>query len=85
MFGPEMQSNGKTIDEQRLDELEALFPTLAEGVFIAAYRQALRSGCSVVVSEHDRIIEIFPDGRRELLKLITPPSPARPGQKYKTS
>lgn len=66
--------------EAEIEKLEAVFTAAARGVFANAYEQAIQSGLSVVISIDDKIVEVFPDGKKRLIKMITPPTPCIPGQ-----
>jgi hypothetical protein len=68
--------------EKQLLEMEAAFPKMAGAAFANAYKRALASGHSVLRSEHGAIYEVFPDGRRKLVKKIAPPSSIKPGTKF---
>ncbi len=70
-----------TSDDQRIEELESSFPEASGVAFSKAYDLAIKAGLSVVVSDNGAIYEVFPDGKRRLVKTITPPSPAQPGRK----
>jgi hypothetical protein len=67
--------------ENKIKELEDLFPSLSGITFSEACKQALASGQSVMQSEHGVIYEIFPDGTRRRVKEIEPPTPVIPGSK----
>ena len=64
-----------------IEKLETQFPTVSGSAFATAREQVLASGQSVLQSEHGCIYEVFPDGRRVLLKQIEPPIPAVSGSK----
>lgn len=70
-------------DECRLDYLESQIPAASGEVFSLAYTKTIQAGLSVIVSENGAIYEVFPDGRRQLVKTIAPPAKAQPGQKIK--
>ncbi len=61
-------------DDKTIEALEDKFPSLSGSAFSAAYRETLKSGLSVMVVVGDKIYEVFPDGRREERKQITPPT-----------
>lgn len=67
--------------ENNIEELENQFPALSGAAFAAARERVLASGNSVLQSEQGHIYEIFPDGRRVLLKNIEPPTPNASGRK----
>lgn len=76
-----MPHNPLSSDDQRIEQLESSFPAASGVAFANAYNLAIKAGLSVVVSENGAIYEVFPDGRRTLVKTVTPPSPAQPGRK----
>lgn len=61
------------ISEASIEYLENHIPELADAAFRQAYWQALAAGSSVLVSENGRIVEVFPDGNRKLIKQIAKP------------
>jgi hypothetical protein len=69
------------LTEKALDYLEAHIPELAEVAFKQAYWAALASGSSVLVSENGRLVEVFPDGKRKVIKKLTPWISVMRGQK----
>ena len=68
-------------EKNNLEVLENQFPAVSGSAFAAARDQVLASGQSVLQSEQGFIYEVFPDGRRVLVKTIEPPSSAEPGSK----
>lgn len=54
--------------------LENQIPEASGSAFAAARERVLASGQSVLVSEYDVIYRLFPDGRREVVKHIEPPT-----------
>lgn len=67
--------------ENHIEKLENQFPAASGPAFAAAREHALASGQSVMQSEGGAIYEIFPDGRRKLVKRIEPPIPDVCGRK----
>lgn len=67
--------------ENQIEILENEFPAASGRAFAAARQQTLASGQSVLQSEQGNIFEVFPDGRRVLVKKIDPPSSDVPGRK----
>ena len=55
-------------DERHMEQLERDFPAASGMAFAKAYDQAIQAGLSVLVSKNGSIYEVFPDGRRELVK-----------------
>jgi hypothetical protein len=62
-----------TVSDQDIQKLESQFPAVSGSAFAAAREQVLASGQSVLESQEGIIYEVFPDGRRELVKKIEPP------------
>lgn len=67
------------MSDENIQQLENTFPTLSGSAFAAARQQVLASGQSVLQSEDGILYEVFPDGRRVVLKRIEPPSHFTPG------
>ncbi|MEN9757830.1 MAG: hypothetical protein RL755_2017 [Pseudomonadota bacterium] len=68
------------LTDQEIDFLESHIPELAEAAAKQAYWQALASGNSVLIAENDSIIEVFPDGTRNLIEKIAPSVPVPLGK-----
>lgn len=62
--------------------LEKDFPMRSGIAFAAASKLVLDSGQSVLQSDGGYLFRIFPDGRREEVKRIEPPTPVTPGTIY---
>ncbi len=58
------------LNEKEMTFLEAYIPELTEKATQRAYFEALSAGHSVVISEGDQIIEVFPDGIRKVVKQL---------------
>ena len=69
--------------ESEIELLESQFPSESGRAFAEARRQVLASGLSVLQSEGGFIFRVFPDGRKEFVKQIDPPTPAVPGTKLR--
>ena len=67
--------------EISIDTLERQFPAASGSAFAAARERVLASGQSVLQSEKGFIFEVFPDGRRVLVKQIEPPTSVVAGTK----
>ncbi|MEI8386811.1 MAG: hypothetical protein WCG76_04355 [Verrucomicrobiota bacterium] len=50
--------------------------------FATARDHVLASGQSVLQSERGTIYRVYPDGRKEVVKQIEPPTSATPGSKF---
>lgn len=68
--------------ESEIQRLESQFPPISGSAFAEARAQVLASGQSVLQSEGGFIYRVFPDGRKELVKQIEPPTSAIPGSKF---
>lgn len=62
--------------------LESQFPAVSGQAFAAAREQVLASGQSVLQSEGAFVIRVFPDGRKEVVKEIEPPTRVKSGTIY---
>ncbi len=69
-------------EEIEIERLESLFPPVSGVAFAAARKQVLASGQSVLQSEGGFIYRFFPDGRKEVVKQIEPPTAGVLGRKY---
>ena len=70
-----------TLNEESITYLEEHIPELAEVAFKQAYWAALASGSSVLISEEGNLVEVFPDGKKKLIKRLPPSTPVKRGQK----
>ena len=70
------------MSDQDIQVLESQFPAISGQAFAAARQQVLASGQSVLQSEGKFVFRVFPDGRKEVMKEIEPPSPVKRGTKY---
>ena len=71
--------------EAELQLLESRFPSASGSVFAAARKRVLDSGQSVLQSEDGSIYEVFPDGRKEVVKAVEPPIRVTSGRKFSLS
>ena len=69
-------------DESEIQRLESLFPASSGSAFAAARAHVLASGQSVLQSEGGVIYRCFPNGRKEVVKEIEPPTVSMIGRKY---
>jgi hypothetical protein len=67
--------------ENEILKLESQFPAVSGQVFAAARERVLASGQSVLLSDKGIIYQVHPDGRREVVKMIEPPTIMDPGIK----
>lgn len=71
--------------EDELDQLEREFPQRANEVFAKARAQALEAGLSVLEAENGFVVRVYPDGRKEKVKEIEPPTQLRRGMIFHLS
>jgi len=71
-----------TMSEHDIQVLESQFPAVSGQAFAAARGQVLASGQSVLQVEGALVIRVFPDGRKETVKEIEPPTPVKSGTVY---
>ena len=76
-----MPEKRREISDDDIERLEASFPHASGVAFAEARGVVLASGQSLLQSESGAIYEIFPDGRREFVKAIEPPTDVTPGRK----
>jgi hypothetical protein len=69
--------------DKEIEALENSFPALSGQAFAAESRKTLAAGYSVLQAEGGIIYQVFPDGRREQVKQIDAPVPARQGTKFR--
>ena len=62
--------------------LESQFPALSGQAFATARERVLASGQSVLQTEGGFMFRVFPDGRKEVVKQIDPPTSVKPGTIY---
>ena len=62
--------------------LESQFPAVAGQAFAEARDHVLASGLSVLQAESGTIYRVYPDGRKEVVKHIEPPTSVIPGSKF---
>lgn len=74
-----------SMTEESMQYLEEHIPILANAAVKQAYWQALATGSSVLVSEEDSLVEIFPDGTRKVLKQLEPQTTVTSGQRLELS
>jgi hypothetical protein len=69
--------------ENDILRLETQFPGESGSAFAAAREHVLASGQSILISEQGTIYRVFPDGRREVVKRIEPPTMVVSGSKFR--
>lgn len=72
-----------TDHEKSIETLETAFPAVSGSAFAAARAEVLAAGLSVLQSEGGVIYEVFPDGRRRVIKRIQPPTRVVRGSKVR--
>ena len=70
-------------EESEIQRLENQLPPISGSAFAAAREQVLASGQSVLQAEDGFIYRVFPDGRKELVKEIEPPTRVTPGSRLR--
>lgn len=70
------------MSDQEIQVLESQFPSLSGQAFAAARERVLAAGQSVLQTEGDFVLRVFPDGRKEVVKAIEPPTLVKPGALY---
>jgi hypothetical protein len=62
------------MSDQDIQKLETAFPALSGQAFAAARKRVREAGQTVLQSEGNAVMKVFPDGRKELVKRIDPPT-----------
>jgi hypothetical protein len=70
------------MSDEDIQIAESRFPAVSSEAFAAARRQVLASGESILQREGEKVYRVFPDGRKEMVKEIDPPTPAERGTVY---
>lgn len=70
------------MSDQEIQLLESQFPAVSGQAFAAARERVLASGQSVLQSEDGFVVRVFPDGRKEVVKQIEPPTHVVAGTIY---
>ncbi len=70
------------MSDHDIQQLETQFPAISGLAFAAAREQVLASGQSVLQSEGAFVVRVFPDGRKEVVKEIEPPTRVKSGTIY---
>jgi len=71
------------MNEATISYLEEHIPELADAATKQAYWQTLASGDSVVELENNQLVEVFPDGSRNVIKTMPPAVSVMRGQKMR--
>jgi len=69
------------MSDQEIQQLENQFPALSGQAFAAARQRVRQAGQTVLQSEGDVVVRVFPDGTKEIVKRIDPPIAVRRGTK----
>ncbi|MEZ5328700.1 MAG: hypothetical protein R3F19_26945 [Verrucomicrobiales bacterium] len=67
-------------NEEAIIDLESKFPQLSGVAFATARQEVLQAGRCVLIAENGIIYRVFPDGRREVVKHIDPPTQVKTGR-----
>jgi hypothetical protein len=70
------------MSDHDIQVLESQFPAVSGQAFAAAREQVLASGQSVLQAEGGFVMRVFPDGRKEVVKEIEPPTRLKSGTIY---
>ncbi|MDH4477585.1 MAG: hypothetical protein QE274_14015 [Verrucomicrobiaceae bacterium] len=70
------------MSDHDIQVLESQFPAISGEAFAAAREQVLASGQSVLQAEGGFVVRVFPDGRKEVVKEIEPPTRLKSGSIY---
>jgi len=70
------------MSDDDIQVLESRFPALSGQAFASESQRVLASGQSVLQSEGGVICRVFPNGRKEVVKEIEPPTRVTPGTIY---
>ncbi len=70
------------MSDHDIQQLETQFPAISGQAFATAREQVLASGQSVLQSEGAFVFRVFPDGRKEVVKEIEPPTRVKSGTIY---
>jgi len=62
-----------TDHEREIEKLESEFPAISGHAFAEARRRVLESGQSVLQTEGEFLVRVYPDGRKEVIKKVEPP------------
>ena len=70
------------MSDQEIQALESQFPPISGQAFADARTQVLASGQCVLQSEGGYLVRVFPDGHKEVVKKIEPPTAVIAGAIY---
>ncbi len=70
------------MSDHDIEQLESEFPAVSGQAFAAAREKVLASGQSVLQAEDGVIYRVQPDGRKEKVKEIEPPTVVQIGTRY---
>jgi hypothetical protein len=66
--------------DQEIQLLESTFPSLSGRAFTTARERVLQSGQSILESKDGIIYQVYPDGRKVVVKKIEPPTRVAAGK-----
>ncbi|MCU0326208.1 MAG: hypothetical protein MUF45_13280 [Spirosomaceae bacterium] len=61
------------LNEKQIDFLEKQIPIMAEYATKQAYIETLASGDKVMIADNGKLVEVYPDGTRKIIKEIAKP------------
>ena len=70
------------MSDQEIELLESQFPPASGQAVADARRDVLASGQSVLQREGGSVVRVFPDGHKEVVKEIEPPTSVKAGTTY---
>ena len=70
------------LTEKEIQNLEEQFPYIAKSTARQACFNALSSGSSILTVENNEVVEVFPDGKRQVIKKIEPDIFVKKGTKF---
>ena len=70
------------MSDQEIESLENQFPPVSGQAFADARKRVLASGQCVLQTEGGFVVREFPNGDKELVKEIEPPTPVKAGTIY---
>lgn len=71
------------LTNKAIDYLEEHLPELMATATKQAYWQTLASGQSVLIAEEGNLVEVFPDGTRQVIKAIAKPTKGEPFEQFR--
>lgn len=70
------------MSDEEIKQLEDQFPSLSGKAFSAARERVRAAGQTVLQSEGNNLIRLFPNGRKEIVKQLDSPIRVNLGEKF---